>query len=182
VRRQMQHAFGCDYRGARVHAGTQSHVLNKTPNAIAFTTGEDIFFRNWAYDPSSREGRELLAHELTHVVQQGGVAVQGKLTLGAADDPYEREADFVAREVAAGLEASNSTSSPVQHKCACGGQAGSGGECAECRQKRELAAQRGQPMSALGRRLQRQDDGSSDGGGGPGTNVLEQNGGSTTGG
>jgi hypothetical protein len=46
-------------------------------NAKAFTTGSDIFFRNGAYSPQSSGGQELLAHELTHVVQQSTGAVGG---------------------------------------------------------------------------------------------------------
>jgi hypothetical protein len=134
VRRQMEHAFGCDFTRVRVHTGAQSDALNKTLNAVAFTTGQDIFFRDSTYDPGSRVGRELLAHELTHVVQQGGAALQGKLILGAADDPYEREADSVAREVVAGLD--DNSGPAVQRKCNCGGHAGSGNECEGCGQTR----------------------------------------------
>jgi len=50
--------------------------LNKSIQAKAFTTGQDVFFRQGAYVPSSRNGQELIAHELTHVVQQNGKAVQ----------------------------------------------------------------------------------------------------------
>jgi hypothetical protein len=155
VRQQMENAFGSDFSGVRVHTGAGAHSLNKALNAIAFTTGQDIFFRDSAYDPGSPAGKELLAHELTHVVQQGGATVQGKLVLGAGDDPYEREAGSVAREVIAGLESAN-TALSVQRECACGGHADSG-ECAACRQERESAAQNDQLAS--GRRLQRQDDG-----------------------
>jgi hypothetical protein len=123
VRRQMEHAFGSDFTGVRVHTGAQSDSLNKTLNAVAFTTGQDIFFRNSAYDPGSHAGKELLAHELTHVVQQGGAPVQGKLALGAPGDAYEREADSVAREVVAGLP--SDAAAPVQRQCACGGDGGS---------------------------------------------------------
>ena len=63
------------------------------------TTGHDIFFRHGEYNPTTASGQELLAHELTHVVQQSGATVQGKLTVGAPDDEYEREADQVAAQV-----------------------------------------------------------------------------------
>ena len=69
-------------------------------NARAFATGQDIFFREGAYNPGSSGGRELLAHELTHVVQQtGGRQIQTKLTVSQPGDRFEREADQVAREV-----------------------------------------------------------------------------------
>jgi hypothetical protein len=141
VRLQMEQLFGANFGGVRVHTGSEADSLNRSLNAIAFTTGQDIFFREPAYSPGSPAGKELLAHELTHVVQQGSSSVQGKLVLGAADDAYEKEADFVAKEVVEGLH--QSTESPVQ-RCACGGNAASGGECAECQQEREASAQRNQ--------------------------------------
>ena len=60
----------------KVHTDSQSDQLNKSIQAKAFTTGQDVFFRQGAYEPSSRGGQELIAHELTHVVQQNGGAVQ----------------------------------------------------------------------------------------------------------
>lgn len=98
VRRRMEGAMGADFGGVRVHTGAQADGLNRALSARAFTTGSDIFFRDGEYRPGSAAGRELLAHELTHVVQQGG-GVRAKLTVGAADDEYEREADRVARAV-----------------------------------------------------------------------------------
>ena len=136
ARMQMEQAFGADFSGVRVHTGAEAHSFNKTLNAVAFTTGQDIFFRQSAYDPGSMAGKELLAHELTHVVQQGGGSVQGKLVLGAAGDRYEQEADSVAKAVVGGLEQRGSGA--LQPQCACGGgHTDSAGECAECRQKRE---------------------------------------------
>ena len=70
IREPMEQAFGADFSGVKVHTDTQSHQLNRSINAQAFTTGQNIFFRQDVYSPNSREGQELLAHELTHVVQQ----------------------------------------------------------------------------------------------------------------
>ena len=99
VRTQMESAFGADFGDVRVHTDTQADTLNRELNARAFTTGQDIFFRNGAHSPGTSRGRELLAHELTHVVQQNGDKVQRKLTLGQPGDKYEQEADQVARAV-----------------------------------------------------------------------------------
>ena len=74
---QMEQAFGADFSGVKVHTDTQADQLNQSIQAKAFTTGQDVFFRQGAYEPGSRGGQELLAHELTHVVQQIGGAVQG---------------------------------------------------------------------------------------------------------
>ena len=99
VRAQMEPAFGADFSGVRVHADAGADDLNRSLNARAFTTGQDIFFRQGAYSPGSSSGRELVAHELTHVVQQNGDRVQTKLTVGQPGDRYEQEADRVARAV-----------------------------------------------------------------------------------
>ena len=72
----MESAFGADFGGVRVHTDAQADTLNRSLNARAFTTGKDIFFRKGEYSPGSSGGQELLAHELTHTVQQGASAVQ----------------------------------------------------------------------------------------------------------
>ncbi|MFN5726743.1 MAG: DUF4157 domain-containing protein, partial [Pseudanabaena sp.] len=76
LQEKMGQAMGADFSGVRVHTDAQSDQLNKSIQAKAFTTGQDVFFRQGAYVPSSRNGQELIAHELTHVVQQNGGAVQ----------------------------------------------------------------------------------------------------------
>ena len=68
---EMEQRFGADLSGVRVHSGHEAAQLNQSLRARAFTHGADIYFGSSAYDPSSRAGRRLLAHELTHVVQQG---------------------------------------------------------------------------------------------------------------
>jgi hypothetical protein len=76
IREPMEQAFGADFSGVRVHTDGTSDQLNQSIQAKAFTTGQDVFFRQGAYQPESRGGQELLAHELTHVVQQNGGTVQ----------------------------------------------------------------------------------------------------------
>lgn len=105
VRGAMEAAFGTDFGGVRVHTGPRADTLNRALHARAFTTGSDIFFRGGEYAPSSPGGKELLAHELTHVVQQAGARVQAKLRVGAPDDACEREADRVAERVVSGKAA-----------------------------------------------------------------------------
>jgi hypothetical protein len=72
LRGGMEQSFGADFGGVRVHTGPQADTLNRKLNARAFTTGSDIFFRQGEYDPGSAGGQHLLAHELTHVIHQGG--------------------------------------------------------------------------------------------------------------
>jgi hypothetical protein len=66
----MGQAMGADFSGVKVHTDTQSDQLNQSIQAKAFTTGQDVFFRQGEYQPESRSGQELIAHELTHVMQQ----------------------------------------------------------------------------------------------------------------
>ncbi len=98
IRRRMDSAFGSDFSGVRVHTDDRADRLNKSLDARAFTTGKDIFFRQGEYQPGSPSGKKLLAHELTHVVQQTG-NVRAKLTIGQPGDRYEQEADRVAEQV-----------------------------------------------------------------------------------
>ena len=72
----MEQAFNADFSGVKVHTGAESDTLNRSLSARAFTSGHDVFFRQGEYNPDSTAGQELLAHELTHVVQQRGTAVQ----------------------------------------------------------------------------------------------------------
>jgi hypothetical protein len=76
----MGQAMGADFSGVRVHTDAQSDQLNQSIQAKAFTTGQDVFFRQGTYEPGSREGQELIAHELTHVVQQSGGVQRSPLT------------------------------------------------------------------------------------------------------
>ncbi|MCA6573606.1 MAG: DUF4157 domain-containing protein [Pseudanabaena sp. M57BS1SP1A06MG] len=73
---KMGQVMGADFSGVKVHTDSQSDQLNKSIQAKAFTTGQDVFFRQGAYEPNSQGGQELIAHELTHVVQQNAGDVQ----------------------------------------------------------------------------------------------------------
>ena len=68
----MEARFGTDFGGVRLHTDGEAHELNRSLNAKAFTHGSDIYFTHGSYSPGSGEGQRLLAHELTHVVQQNG--------------------------------------------------------------------------------------------------------------
>jgi hypothetical protein len=98
---QMENAFGADFSGVRIHHDDRADQLSETLSARAFTTGQDIFFRSDEYRPGTSAGRELLAHELTHVVQQGSAEVRRKMTVSSPEDDAEREANSVARAVMA---------------------------------------------------------------------------------
>ena len=105
VQAKMSDSTGQDFSDVKVHTGPDSHELNELLSAKAFTTGSDIFFREGAYDPGSSSGQELLAHELTHVVQQRSGSVgggDGGMTVNAPGDSYEQEADSIAKSVMSG--------------------------------------------------------------------------------
>ena len=70
TRQPMERAFGADFSRVKVHTDAQADQLNRSIQARAFTTGQDIFFRQGEHSPGTQAGQELLAHELTHVVQQ----------------------------------------------------------------------------------------------------------------
>ncbi len=69
----MEHGFGADFSNVRVHTDSNAISLNNELNAQAFTVGNDIYFNEGKYQPNSNSGKHLLAHELTHTVQQGRV-------------------------------------------------------------------------------------------------------------
>ncbi len=70
VREPMERSMGADFSDVRVHTDSDAHTLNESVQARAFTTGKDIFFKQGEYNPNNSAGQTLLAHELTHVVQQ----------------------------------------------------------------------------------------------------------------
>jgi len=67
----MERRFSADFSGVRVHTDSNAVQMSRELNAQAFTHGKDIYFGAGRYSPGTSSGRRLLAHELTHVVQQG---------------------------------------------------------------------------------------------------------------
>ena len=72
----MENAFSVDFSGVRVHTDSQASEMNRGINAKAFTHGNDVYFGEGQYAPDTYSGKNLLAHELTHVVQQEGNAIR----------------------------------------------------------------------------------------------------------
>lgn len=84
VRAPLESELGSDFSAVRVHTDSGADRLARGMGAVAFTSGQDIFFRRGHYDPGGRPGRRLLTHELAHVVQQQGAAappIQRKMGL-----------------------------------------------------------------------------------------------------
>src|SRR5436305_14186693 len=72
VRSDMEPRLGHDFSGVRVYTDGNAARAAKALGARAFTVGRDVYFGSGRYAPHTHEGRKLLAHELTHVVQQEG--------------------------------------------------------------------------------------------------------------
>ncbi|WP_068155044.1 DUF4157 domain-containing protein [Rhodococcus phenolicus] len=97
VRTDMEGRFGQDFGDVRVHHDGAAHASAKSVNAQAYTVGSDIVFQDDKYDPASESGQHMLAHELTHVVQQrngpvDGTDAGGGVRISDPSDRFERDA------------------------------------------------------------------------------------------
>src|SRR5579884_977988 len=95
----MEPRFGFDFSRVRVHTDARAAESAQAVNALAYAVGSDVVFDQGQYNPLSSEGRWLLAHELTHVVQQntgGGAHIPQGLALGRVDERAEKEGKSVS--------------------------------------------------------------------------------------
>lgn len=88
--------FGHDFSQVRVHADAKAADSAKAVNALGYTVGRHMVFSTGQYAPNNPQGKRLLAHELTHVMQQRNASPLGAFELGKDDSAYEREADEFA--------------------------------------------------------------------------------------
>jgi hypothetical protein len=104
-RQDLESGFGVPLGGVRLHTGGTAADLARQVNARAFTVGQDIYFGNGEYDPGSSDGYRLLAHEVTHTVQQSAGSPAGQqlssLSVSSPEDQEERDAHEVADHLAA---------------------------------------------------------------------------------
>ena len=98
VRARMESGFGADFGGVRVHTDAEAGQISRSLQAQAFTHGSDIYMAAGKYHPGAESGQHLLAHELTHVVQQGA-AQTGPAQTGTAQ---RRKANRQTSQVTAG--------------------------------------------------------------------------------
>ena len=82
--------MGYDFSNVRVHTDVNAVQTSRALQARAFTLGNDIAFNEGAYRPGTDPGRRLLAHELTHVAQQGAASVQRKPSLGHGGERVQK--------------------------------------------------------------------------------------------
>ncbi|HSL00271.1 MAG TPA: DUF4157 domain-containing protein [Rubrobacteraceae bacterium] len=92
----MESRLGHDFSQVRIHTNEKAAESAQGVNALAYTVGRNVVFGTGQYAPSTDAGRRLLAHELTHVVQQGHSAVGRVTAVSQPSDPHEREAAVVA--------------------------------------------------------------------------------------
>ncbi len=71
TRTEMEDSFSSNFSGVQIHTGQEASSLSQSLGARAFTHGNNIFFNRGEYQPQSEQGKHLLAHELTHTIQQG---------------------------------------------------------------------------------------------------------------
>lgn len=104
TRADMESRLDHDFGDVRVHTDSRAHDSAQAVSAHAYTVGSNIAFQRDKYDPSSTEGRTMLAHELTHVVQQPSGPVEGTSTgdgiqVSDPSDRFEGEAAANAERV-----------------------------------------------------------------------------------
>ncbi len=101
----MEPRFGHDFSGVRIHADSIAAESARAVSARAYAVGQDIAFAAGQYQPSTPEGVALIAHELAHTVQQGGLRrehTNTDLTIASESDASEREASVAASQVLSG--------------------------------------------------------------------------------
>ncbi|MGH3754327.1 MAG: DUF4157 domain-containing protein [Pseudonocardiaceae bacterium] len=113
TRADMEGRLGHDFGDVRVHTDARAHDSARSVNAHAYTVGSNVVFQRDQYDPSSVDGKTMLAHELTHVVQQRSGPVDGIPTGGGilVSDPSDR----FEREATTNAERAMSAPAPVSH-------------------------------------------------------------------
>ena len=100
IRQPMEKTFGTDFSEVKVHTSGEANDLNQQLNARAFTISKDIFFREGEYSPNTDSGKRLIAHELTHVVQQGS----GSIKTARADSETHTIQEIISRQASIQLE------------------------------------------------------------------------------
>jgi hypothetical protein len=97
LRGELESKLGDSFHDVRVHKDGEADAIARSVSANAFTTGTDVYFAEGQFKPESSEGKELIAHELAHVVQQRGAPTTGPMRVSQPGEPLEREAEQAAR-------------------------------------------------------------------------------------
>jgi hypothetical protein len=119
VRTDMETRFGQDFGDVRVHTDATADTSARSVHAQAYTVGTDVVFQQGRYEPDTPQGRHMLAHELTHVVQQrsgpvDGTDAGGGVRLSDPSDRFERDAVATADRVRTAPAAAQPAAASVQ--------------------------------------------------------------------
>ena len=79
TKQEMESGFGANFSGVNIHTDSKAVQMSEQLGAQAFTHGNDVYFNKGKYNPNSKEGKHLLAHELTHTIQQTGSKAQNSV-------------------------------------------------------------------------------------------------------
>ena len=156
TRAEMEAGFGTDFGDVRVHTDGKASESAKAVHAQAYTVGNDVVFQSGNYAPGTDAGKRMLAHELTHVVQQRSGPVDGTPTAGGVSvshpsDRFEQAAEHQADRVMAGSrpEAAVSAAGPssVQREAE---EAGTGEPAVQRQEQEEIPPEEEEPEEAPG--------------------------------
>ena len=112
IRNFMEPRFGHSFGDVRVHTDNRAAQSAAAVNALAYTVGQDVVFGAGQYSAATTAGRQLIAHELTHTIQQQGMAGGNGLAIDTPDSAYEKEAQQTASRVLAGGGRTTGTLTP----------------------------------------------------------------------
>src|SRR5262245_29314037 len=114
----MEPRFGVDFSAVRIHADAQAGAAARSINARAFTVGPNVAFATGEYDPRSERGRNLIAHELVHVLQQGAQRGAPHLQARVVDDDAHLPCRATAGRSAAYLSAREAAAATMAEESA----------------------------------------------------------------
>lgn len=106
TKNEMESGFGTDFSGVRVHNDNNAVQMNRQLGSQAFTNGNDVYFNEGKYNPESDSGKHLLAHELTHTVQQGASPANNQIQKAAENKPVEVGTPTTVIDITNGLQLS----------------------------------------------------------------------------
>ncbi|EOD65553.1 DUF4157 domain-containing protein [Amycolatopsis vancoresmycina] len=158
TRTDMESRFAADFSDVRVHTDGAAHDSAKSVNAQAYTVGSNIVFQRDKYDPASDSGKHMLAHELTHVVQQrsgpvDGTDAGGGVKVSDPSDRFEREAVANADR----LMSAPAPAGPAVQRCEDGGHAAD--DSAAVQREEAPAAEEGEEEKMAQTFVQREEEG-----------------------
>jgi hypothetical protein len=99
LRDEIGGKLGDSFHDVKFHTDAEAGEIARSVDANAFTTGADVYFAPGQFKPDSPEGKELIAHELAHVVQQRGAPTSGPMRVSQPGEPLELDAEQAARGI-----------------------------------------------------------------------------------